>query len=866
LALSSPFSLLKLNLFIINLFKKALFVSRFNRSVLMKDLGYQYEPLGDGEFRLLRLHPGRGSSDLESNLIICSLKQEAEDATGSADRSMENSDQDGGLPASGPQPYEALSYTWGPPGKSEVFIKILSHSEAYRIVIRPSLESALRQLRSTEHYKFFWVDALCINQPDTDEKSSQIPKMWEVYNGAFNVCVWLGAHADGSERAMDFVNEIVKLDNLEQLVQDTHNSEKWAALSSLMRRPWFSRRWIVQEIALAKTATLHCGESLVSWRDFADAISLFNSKSSEIRQLFRKSTVFNNPLDYLGDITELGATRLVHACDNIFRKSDDGAIMEHMLSLEALMSSLSAFEATDPHDTVYAVLWLAHDARPISKKEDTLFGIRRNMHNPGPSSPISEPTELSPQSATRVIAEDQPEQPFDSMKRRSSESYEGQRATRRRVNSVNSQGVPSVHVVNENERVIPYTANSLRDQGLRSTVLTNGEDLNARRTDSLWDAQISRPIVTTTNVDRPPNTRLDVPKPQTLKAGSRTHIVLERVLESIRAKRITVDYKKSVFEVCRDFLAFTINRSHSLNMICPPWAPDDPMLPSWIPRLSGKAFGLSTNKTYRRVNADPLVRSPGWDRGHYNAAPNTKVLPIPRKSSDSNRILRVNGFAFDKIGAKYTPATAGIIPAKWLGAGGWEDTNSYPREYFWRTLVGNRDAHGQKPPSHWIRACKDAFNRRPTGGALNTGEVLTSNCPSPTVDFLERVQCMVWERRLVSLCGPPCSSGTDQQICTLGLAPSKCKKRDLVCILFGCSVPVLLRKFIDGRPTNKGLGCTCNQVDCQCDPDIKRSEDGTPTNVHYEFIGECYVHGMMDGEAFRVQKANRLKYQMFDLQ
>ncbi len=832
----------------------------------MKDRGYQYVPLRDGEFRLLRLHPGRGSADLESNLIICSLKKKTEEDAAGTDGSSDISDEDDGIPAPSPELYEALSYTWGPPGKSEVFIKILSQSEVYRIAIRPSLESALRQLRSPDDDKFFWVDALCINQPDNDEKSSQIPLMWEIYNGAFNVCVWLGTHDDESPRAMDFINEIVELDNLEQLVQNTETSGKWAALSNLMRRPWFSRRWIVQEIALAKTATLHCGESWVSWRDFADAISLFNSKSPEIRQLFRKSTVFNNPLDYLGDVTELGATRLVHACDNIFRKSDDGAIMEHMLSLEALMSSLSAFEATDPHDTVYAVLWLAHDARPISKKEDTLFGARRNIHTPGPSSPISNPTDLSPQSAARIIAGDQPLHQSNRTKRRSSESHGAPRAARRRVNSTSSQGVPSVYVVNEDERAIPETASFPPNQGARSTAANNSQDVNARRTDGLGDSQMSRPTVTTTNVDSSAATKLAIPKPQTLKAGSRTRIVLERVLESIRAKRITVDYKKSVFEVCRDFLAFTINRSHSLDMICRPWAPDDKTLPSWIPRLSGKPFGLSTNKTYRRVNADPLVRSPGWDRGHYNAAPNTKVLPIPRKSSDSNRTLRVNGFAFDIIGEKYTPATAGIIPSEWPGAGGWDDTNSYPREYFWRTLVGNRDAHGQKPPSHWIRACKDAFHRKPTGGALNTGEVLSSNCPSPTVDFLERVQCMVWERRLVSLCGPPCSSGTEQQVSTIGLAPSKCKKRDLVCILFGCSVPVLLRKFINGRRARKRLDCTCHQVDCQCDPDIKRSENGIPTNVHYEFIGECYVHGMMDGEAFRVQKANRLEYQIFDLE
>ena len=832
----------------------------------MKDLSYTYVPLNDGEFRLLKLHPGRGDTDLEGNLIAYSLKKEPEEDNGSVDGSSVIIDGDADLLAPPPEPYEALSYTWGSPGQSEVFIKILSQSEAYRIAIRPTLKSALRQLRSPSIDKFFWIDALCINQQDNDEKSSQIPVIWKIYNGAFNVCVWLGPHDDESAKAMDFIKEIVELDNLEQLVQNTETSEKWAALSNIMRRPWFSRRWIVQEIALAKVATLHCGEHFVSWRDFADAISLFNSKSQELRQLFRKSTEFNNPLDYLGDVTELAATRLVHACDNIFRKSDDGAIMEHMLSLEALMSSLSAFEASDPHDTVYAILWLAHDARPISKKEDTLFGARRNIHSPGPSSPSFNQIDFSPQSIGPGSAADQSAHPSSSMKR-PGEPLAEQPTPRRRQNSSASQGPPAVRVVNGDRRVGLDTVDFLPGQERRPSSSTTSDDVRAGRTGGLEVAQTPRPRRTTINGNLPPNIHLDIPKPQALKAGSRTHIVLGRVLESIRAKRITVDYKKSVFEVCRDVLAFTINRSHSLDMICRPWAPDDKTLPSWIPRLSGKAFGLSTNKTYRRVNADPLVRSPGWDRGHYNAAPNTKVLPIPRKSSDSNRILRVNGFAFDIVGEKFTPATAGIIPAEWLDAGGWDDTNSYPREHFWRTLVGNRDSHGQKPPSHWIRACKDAFNRRPIGAALNTGEVLTGNCPSPTVDFLERVQCMVWERRLISLCGPSESSGTGKQACSLGLASSKSKKRDLVCILFGCSVPVLLRKFVNGRPVKKRerTECTCNQVDCQCDPDIVKSEDGTPTNVHYEFVGECYVHGMMDGEAFRVQKAHRLEYQIFDL-
>jgi Heterokaryon incompatibility protein (HET) len=51
----------------------------------------------------------------------------------------------------------------------------------------------------------------------------------------------------------------------------------------------------------------------------------------------------------------------------------------------------------------------------------------------------------------------------------------------------------------------------------------------------------------------------------------------------------------------------------------------------------------------------------------------------------------------------------------------------------------------------------------------------------------------------------------------LGIAPDQSQKGDMICILFGCSVPVVLRKTADG--------------------------------TKFEFIGECFVDGYMSGEA-----------------
>ena len=60
---------------------------------------------------------------------------------------------------------------------------------------------------------------------------------------------------------------------------------------------------------------------------------------------------------------------------------------------------------------------------------------------------------------------------------------------------------------------------------------------------------------------------------------------------------------------------------------------------------------------------------------------------------------------------------------------------------------------------------------------------------------------------------------------SLGLAPQEGTKGDLICILYGCSVPVLLRRH-----------------------------NANKSDIYYEFIGECYVHDLMDGEAFTIQK------------
>ena len=100
--------------------------------------------------------------------------------------------------------------------------------------------------------------------------------MSRIYTRSSNVCIWLGEDTDEDERAINFIREeITHLKNFDAISSDEKYSEKWHALMMLMQREWFSRRWVVQEISLAKRAQIYCGPHFIPWKEFAVAVELF---------------------------------------------------------------------------------------------------------------------------------------------------------------------------------------------------------------------------------------------------------------------------------------------------------------------------------------------------------------------------------------------------------------------------------------------------------------------------------------------------------------------------------------------------------------------------------------------------------------
>ncbi|RYP08902.1 hypothetical protein DL764_001612 [Monosporascus ibericus] len=129
---------------------------------------YKNVPIDSSEqqIRLLTLHPGDWSSEIQCSLVTASL-------------------------ASKPK-FRALSYVWGddPPT-----CNIRLNEET--ALIRFNLESALRRLRRSSggEKMTLWVDAVCINQGDEAEINAQIKLFTLIYAGCQDVFVWLGEYA-----------------------------------------------------------------------------------------------------------------------------------------------------------------------------------------------------------------------------------------------------------------------------------------------------------------------------------------------------------------------------------------------------------------------------------------------------------------------------------------------------------------------------------------------------------------------------------------------------------------------------------------------------------------------------------------------
>ncbi|KAK1826106.1 heterokaryon incompatibility protein-domain-containing protein [Podospora conica] len=181
--------------------------------------------------------------------------------------------------------YEALSYCWGSAAKADL-VSIFCNGR--RLNITRNLKMALNNLRPKQGERILWVDAICTNQEDKPECARQVPKMRDIYGRATSVVVWIGEsnHAcRGSFRVLEYLSKLhigaqgttMKFDEIKsrahKIPLDGYPAKlsfnlAFAMVQVMEKAEWFSRVWVLQEVALAQSVSVMCGRQTITWDSF----------------------------------------------------------------------------------------------------------------------------------------------------------------------------------------------------------------------------------------------------------------------------------------------------------------------------------------------------------------------------------------------------------------------------------------------------------------------------------------------------------------------------------------------------------------------------------------------------------------------
>lgn len=304
--------------------------------------------------------------------------------------------------------YDCLSYTWGDPmsrdlyppdalqdGMSAICDKQIRHADGTVIMVTENLVHALKRLAEFGYSssldnltpQYLWIDAICINQGDNVEKSSQVAMMDVIYSHAETVVVWLGEedfHTAGALKTMKELAE-VNLSAFEEkpyfddydafTAYDTLieagkafsfqniDAGEWRDYAAFLQRKWFERIWVLQEKVFAKNTEVFVGPHKLSWNYIIEAASIL--KQSGLANPLQALYLFAvDGYDYYrnGTVSRLFEDRL----NNYQIYADISQISTTPTNLETLLYYSKRLNATQPLDHVYAILGIWNSMRDES--------------------------------------------------------------------------------------------------------------------------------------------------------------------------------------------------------------------------------------------------------------------------------------------------------------------------------------------------------------------------------------------------------------------------------------------------------------------------------------------------------------------
>ncbi|RDW59557.1 hypothetical protein BP6252_12644 [Coleophoma cylindrospora] len=275
--------------------------------------------------------------------------------------------------------FVALSYTWEDPALTswpEASQCVLNLDSGEILHIGKNLTAFLLMLRGTTAVDLYWIDAICINQGDVDERNTEVTRMHDIYKLASEVLIWLGPEGEEGSLAASFIQKLhnqcymadPEFDDAEywpvwpatvkswvkENILNRNHVESWRALNTLLCRPWWNRLWVTQELALAKRQFFVCGHEVIPFGGlFCVLWNISESYFPWISKLLASQGVnlIESRVDIVQDLLYLGSAA------------------GYIDLLQALWFTIDRL-ATDDRDKIYGILGISSDSNSIISTAD----------------------------------------------------------------------------------------------------------------------------------------------------------------------------------------------------------------------------------------------------------------------------------------------------------------------------------------------------------------------------------------------------------------------------------------------------------------------------------------------------------------
>ncbi|KAI0840594.1 heterokaryon incompatibility protein-domain-containing protein [Hypoxylon sp. FL0890] len=204
---------------------------------------------------------------------------------------------------------------------------------SHQFLVKPNLFLALRHLRSSTRPLALWVDAICINQNDVEERNIHVTLMSFIYKRAAMVVAWVGPEdyaKDNPTRSMQLreIRSTCEKGRLAACLEGEYLHCERFDFPQVAESSFWTRLWVVQELCLPSRVV------------FAYGSKLWEYNQHELSPRYQN----------MDRILKVRKSRYTER-----------------MTLEYLVETFSNAACSDIRDKIYGILGLAHGVIPYAE-------------------------------------------------------------------------------------------------------------------------------------------------------------------------------------------------------------------------------------------------------------------------------------------------------------------------------------------------------------------------------------------------------------------------------------------------------------------------------------------------------------------